>query len=237
MVNNRLINLIPGYFESKSTLSKEELANAIRKDFPDWSDATINVRRSELKKKDLVQNPSRGVYTLKQKANYSPEISPKLKKLYKALNQNLPYATFCVWDTKWLNEFMRHQPFHFYLIAEIEKEVMESAFHALSKTYTNIFLDPTPEIFERYISKVENPLIIKQLVSESPTSSIKKVVVPKIEKLLVDMLIDTNLFGPQQNEIDFIYKSALDKYHVNLGMMKRYAQRRNREKKLTDLLN
>src|SRR5690606_1847509 len=114
MLNNRLIELIPDYFESKSTLSKEELADAIREDFPDWSDATINIRISELKKEDIVQNPTRGLYTIRQKASYAPEISSKLKKLYNALNKHLPYATFCVWDSKWLNEFMRHQPFHYY---------------------------------------------------------------------------------------------------------------------------
>lgn len=237
MLNNRLIELIPDYFKSKSTLSKDELAQVIREDFPDWSDATINVRISELKKEDIVQNPTRGVYTITQKASYAPEISAKLKKLYNTLNKQLPYATFCVWDSKWLNEFMRHQPFHYCTVVEVEKEVMESAFHALSETYTRVFLDPDTAVFERYISKTENPVIIKQMVSESPTCTIKKIELPKIEKLLVDMLIDIDLFGAQQNEIDFIYKNVLDKYNVNTGMMKRYAHRRNREKELTDILN
>lgn len=49
-MNSRLIDLIPNYFKSKSTLSKVELTNAISEDFPDWCDATINVRISELKK-------------------------------------------------------------------------------------------------------------------------------------------------------------------------------------------
>jgi hypothetical protein len=235
-LNNRLIELIPDYFESRPTLSKEELADAIREDFPNWSDATINVRISELKKKDIVQNPSRGLYTIRQKASYVPEISSKLKRLYNSLNKDLPYATFCVWDSKWLNEFMRHQPFHYYTVTEVEKEVMESAFHALSGSYTGVFLDPDKEVFERYISKTENPVIIKQMVSESPTCTIKLVEVPKIEKLLVDMLIDTDLYGAQQNEIDFIYKSVLDKYCVNQVMMKRYAHRRNRENELTEIL-
>jgi hypothetical protein len=121
-LNNRLIELIPDYFESRPTLSKEELADAIREDFPNWSDATINVRISELKKKDIVQNPSRGLYTIRQKASYVPEISSTLKRLYNSLNKDLPYATFCVWDSKWLNEFMRHQPFHYYTVTEGKKK-------------------------------------------------------------------------------------------------------------------
>jgi len=51
------------------------------------------------------------------------------------------------------------------------------------------------------------------------------------------MLIDNDLFGAQQNEIEFIYKSVMEKYNVNQRMMKRYSQRRNREKELIEVLN
>ena len=237
MLNDKLLELIPTYFKNQSILTKEELACAIRKHFPGWSDATINVRISELKKEDAVQNPSRGIYTIKQKPDYIPEISPNLRKLYNSLILHLPYAQFCVWDTKWLNEFMRHQPVRFYLIAEVEKEVMESAYHGLSESFKHVFLDPDTAVYERYIHKSEYPLIIKPMISESPTTTKNKVIIPKIEKVLVDMLSDTDLFGAQQFEIDSIYRIVRDKYKINQGMMKRYARRRNREKELSSILN
>ena len=218
-------------------LSKTELVNAIREDFPDWSDVTITMRISELKKEGIVQNPSRGIYTINQKANYDPDISPKLKKLNNTLKKQFPFVRFCVWDTIWLNEFMLHQPFRFYLVAEVEKDVIESVFYLLSESYSKIFLNPNAEVFERYVFLVENPLIIKPLISESPIELVDGMNVPKLEKLLVDLLIDKDLYGSQQFEIDFIYKSAFEKYTINLGMMKRYARRRNREKEVLNVLD
>ena len=237
MTSTRLIALISDYFRDKPSLDKTELVNAIREDFPDWSETTINIRISELKKAGMINSPSRGMYTITDKPPYQPQIPSQLKKLYNTLNKEFPYAQFCVWDTKWLNEFMRHQPFRFYLVAEVEKDVLESVFHRLSESYPKIFLDPDEEMFERYVSMVEYPLIIKQLVSESPTEHVQKASVPKIEKLLVDMLTDVSLFAAQQNEIEFIYQSVFEKYAVNQAMMKRYAKRRNRESELLNMLD
>lgn len=235
-MNNQLRLLAPGYFEGKGNLTKEELANAIGKDFTDWSETTINIRISDLKRAGILHSLSRGVYTINLKSNYRPEISSKLKKLNGLLKKQFPYAKFCIWDTKWLNEFMRHQPVHFYLVAEVEKDALESAFHALSEFYPKIFLNPGATVFERYVSISENPLIVKQLVSESPVQLAQNIDIPKIEKLLVDMLIDKDLFGAQQNEIDFMYRTVFEKYNLNPGMMKRYAQRRNRKEELLTLL-
>jgi predicted transcriptional regulator len=237
MTSTRLITLVSNYFQDSPFLKKAELVKAIRKDFPDWSEATIDIRISELKKTGLINSPSRGVYSITEKVPYQPQISSQLKKLYNTLNKEFPYARFCVWDTKWLNEFMRHQPFHFYSVAEVEKDVLKSAFHRLSESYPKIFLDPDEAMFERYVSMVEYPLIVKQLVSESPTEQIQKVSVPKIEKLLVDMLTDESLFAAQQSEIEFIYLSVFEKYAMNQAMMKRYAKRRNREVELLKVLD
>jgi 3-deoxy-D-manno-octulosonic acid (KDO) 8-phosphate synthase len=53
--------------------------------------------------------------------------------------------------------------------------------------------------------------------------------VPTLEKILVDIIADDALFSAQQGELEFIFKSAFDKYNINKSKMKRYASRRNRE--------
>ena len=236
MTSTRLITLVSEYFQGKPFLDKAELVKAICKDFPEWSETTINIKISELKKAGVIKSPSRGLYAITEKLPYQPQLSIELKKLNSTLHKAFPFARFCVWDTKWLNEFMRHQPFHFYLVAEVEKDVLESAFYKLSACYPKIFLDPDEQMFERYVSMVEYPLIIKQLVSESPIQQIQKVSVPKLEKLLVDMLSDTSLFAAQQNEMEFIYQSVFEKYAMNQAMMTRYAKRRNREDELLKVI-
>lgn len=228
---------IENYFKANSKLAKEELVYAIKKDFPEWSDNTINAYISRLKNEGLISNPARGVYELGTAQHFNPKISSQLKKLYKNISSEFPFIKFCVWDTAWLNDFMRHQPFKSFTVIEVEKDAAESVFSFVSETYKLVFINPDEEIFDRYISNLDKVVIIKNLVSEAPLIEIGKITIPSLEKLLVDMLIDQELFSAQQGEINFIIKSALRKYSINELKMKRYAVRRNREGKLKSLIN
>jgi hypothetical protein len=73
------------------------------------------------------------------------------------------------------------------------------------------------------------------MVSESPLIEKDKISIPALEKLLVDMLIDTALFSAQQNEKEFIMRSAMKNITLNELKMRRYAIRRNREKEMIEL--
>jgi hypothetical protein len=132
---------------------------------------------------------------------------------------------------------MRHQPFKNFTVIEVEKDASEAVFSYLNDYYKFIFLNPDAEIFDRYINNLDQVIIIKNLVSEAPLMEIGRTTIPTLEKLLVDMLIDTELFSAQQNELDFIIKTALEKFSLNKLKMKRYAVRRNRESKLDKLIN
>src|SRR5690606_29462709 len=197
----------------------------------------INVYLSRLKKEGIIKNPSRGVYALKGKKIYQPTIDNKLKRLHNKIKKEYPFAEFCIWDTKWLNEFMRHQPFKFYTVLEFDKDVTESVFYTLKELGKQVFIEPDAETFDLYISNSEDVIILKHLISEAPLQEIEKTVVPTVEKLLVDMTIDTKMYAAQQSEIEFIYENVFEKYEVNKNKMKRYAYRRNRENEVENLTN
>ncbi|WP_412561415.1 DUF6577 family protein [Winogradskyella sp. MIT101101] len=207
-------------------------------DFPDFKISTINVYLSRLKKYGIISNPSRGIYAIKDKKSHKPIIDIKLKRLFNKIKKDYPFAEFCIWDTKWLNEFMRHQPFKFYIIIEIDKDVTESVFYTLKESGKQVFIEPDSETFDLYISNSNDVIILKHLVSEAPLHQMDKITIPTLEKLLVDMTIDTKVYAAQQGEIELIYANAFKKYEINKNKMKRYAYRRNREnevKNLTDL--
>ena len=46
-----------------------------------------------------------------------------------------------------------------------------------------------------------------------------------------------DLFGAQQSELEFIYRSAFEKFEISKSKMKRYAHRRNRETEVEQLSN
>lgn len=225
------------YFKESERLSKQMLVKSIKKDFPDWSDNTINMYLSKLKKRGIINAPSRGIYELNNSIPFQPNISNDIKRIFNKVKREFPYIIFCIWDTVWLNDFMRHQPFKHYIVVEVEKDAAESVFAFLTETLKNVFFNPDEEIFDRYIHNYDEVIIVKNMVSEAPLIEEQKIIIPALEKLLVDMLIDTLLFSAQQNEKEFIMRNAVEKFTVNELKMRRYAVRRNREKEIDELLN
>lgn len=223
---------IKNYFESNKTISKEDLSKAIKVDFPNWSDNTINTYLYKLKKRGIINNLSRGVYTLGDIETFTPQINDQLKKIAKQIQKNYPFISYCVWNSTWLNDLMRHQPFKNSTIVEVEKVAAEQVFNELTSSFSNVFINPDELFFDRYMGNLNNIIIIKNLISEAPIVENKKVYIPTLEKILVDILIDKELFAAQQGELDFIFKSAFDKYDINKAKMKRYAARRNREEEV-----
>jgi len=228
---------IQSYFKEQRTISKNDLVKCIQKDFPELKESSINVYLSRLKKTGFLKNPARGIYALKGKEEFCPVVDVKLKRLFNKIKKEYPYIEFCIWNTKWLNDFMRHQPFKFYTILELEKDVTESVFYSLKEQGKQVFLEPDAETFELYIHNSDDVIILKQLISEAPLQEFENLVIPSLEKLLVDMIIDTKVYAAQQGELDFIYASAFEKFEVNKGKMKRYAYRRNRENEIEKLIN
>jgi len=201
--------------------------------------ATVDWRIHELVNKGVLHRMSRGLYSFSKKEGneFIPEISRSLKYLSGKIYNQFPFIDTCLWSTKWLNEFMLHQPFRFYTILEVEKEVMESVFYALKEQGREVFLDPSEEIINKYVVHANEPIIITRLTTEAPTQKINKVVTQTLEKLLVDIYCDTVIFAAQQGvELKRIYQTAFDKYNVNNTKMLRYASRRNKRTEIDNFI-
>ena len=214
----------------KSSFTKADLVKALS----NYSDnpKTIAWRIHDLKEKGIIHNVGRGIYTWNTKTQYVPDISERSKTLYKSIHDRFPYANFCITETKWFNEFMRHQVFKSYRVIEIEKEVTSILFNNLKETGEEAFLNPDAQMYNTYISAVENPVIVKPLITESPLQLAEQIRVPTIEKMLVDLISDKELYSAQETEVDGIFKAATEKYHINSNKLMRYAGRRNKENKL-----
>lgn len=216
--------------QGKSSFTKEDLVKALSgyNDNP----KTIAWRIHDLKEKGIIQNIGRGIYTWNTKTQYVPDISEKSKILHKNIHDRLPYASICITETKWFNEFMRHQVFKSYWVVETEKEVTGVLFNNLKEIGEDAFLNPDAQIYSTYISMVENPVIVKPLITEAPLQLVEQIHVPTIEKMLVDLISDKETYSAQGTEADNIFKTATEKYNVNSNKLMRYARRRNKENDL-----
>jgi len=225
-LSSGFLNNLYAHFEGNSTISYKDLFPFIQNEFPSLAEKTINWKIYQLKSKGILSHISRGIYSLKKKNEYTPELSPYLKRIFNKVKRDLPLINFCVWDSRWFNESMIHQIFRYYIVVETEKDAADSVFNALTGFSKNVFLNPDKETFSRYISNYSEVIIVKSLISEAPLLEIENIMVPSIEKLLIDCLIDVDLFAAQQDELDNIYQMVFQKYPVNTNKISRYARRR-----------
>ena len=230
-------NQINTYFKSRDKISREELLALIKKDFANWTNNTINIYISILQQKGIIHSISRGMYALGKEETFQPHLNNKLVKIAAIINKTFPFVKYCVWESSWLNDVMRHQTFKNFTIIEVEKIASEQVFNLLNTSLPNVFINPDQKTIERYIGAVDNAIIIKNLNSEAPINKGNNINVPTLEKILVDIIADDELFAAQQGELEFIFKSAFDKYNINKSKMKRYASRRNRVTEIKNQTN
>ena len=77
---------------------------------------------------------------------------------------------------------------------------------------------------------------VKNLVSEAPLQKVSNVLMPTLEKLLVDILRDTDFFYLQGSESERIIENAFNLYTVNQSRLFRYAGRRKVKEELSSIL-
>lgn len=181
----------------------------------------------------IIQRIGRGIFILGETLKFYPEIDISLKKKYKNIKTEFPFIDICVWDTSVFNEFSLHQTNRRFILIETEKEVTEPVFHFLKEQYINVFLDPNREVLEQYVYDILNPVIVIPLLSEAPLQMVNKIQTLTIEKMLVDLYCDVDLFDLfQGNEKNIIYSEAFKKYTINNSKLLRYASRRGKKEEI-----
>ena len=234
-------------FKNKKLFSRNELYDFYTQFEPNLNKNTFAWRIFNLKRKNIIKPVKRGYYTLSNKPVFQPEISKRLYNLAKSFSRDLAQINYCIWESKWLNEFSRHQSNKNFIIIEMEAENswLEILYFKMKKKEknrgVNTFLNPDQKIFDYYISQTHNPVVIKKLISRSPCTktSVKKtkVTTPKLEKILVDIYADKELFYLYQgSELVHIYQNALENYTINFTTLFNYAKRRGKHQEIKDFI-
>jgi len=177
------------------------------------------------------------LYKLGNETVYYPELSSNDKSIYNRIRKKFPYAKVCLWKTDCLNEFTRHQAGKYSLLIEVEKDAAESIFYFFREHYKDAFLNPTKEVYHKYISGQKKSIVVLNLISEAPLQELEGICLPSIEKILVDLFADKNIFSAWQgNVMRNIFSEAIGKYTVNWSVLYRYADRRSKKEELKQYL-
>jgi hypothetical protein len=217
------------YFKNKNEISQSDIFRFYSVTETTLSKELARKRAELLVKKGILKKTGKGVYSFGPQNNYQPVFEPSLVKLNKKLKTRFPYAKFCLWDTRQLNEFMLHQPGRFYLMVETEVDVSESAFNYLNEFNKNVFQSVDKSMIEKYASLNFHSIIVKDLISEAPIQFVNQIPTAPLEKILVDIFCDKDLFITfQGSELDMIFQTAFEKYTINKSKLLRYAKRRGK---------
>ena len=157
--------------------------------------------------------------------------------MYKKLKAEYPLLDFCVYNGEILSDFQHHLSYNNNIYIETERDVTETIFHFVQDIHERSFLSPKEDMMSDYIQLDKRSYIVKPLVSESPIQEVDGINVPTIEKLLVDIQCDKDFFYLQGQEILYMMQNAFANYNINIGMLLRYASRRNIKPQIEKYIN
>ncbi|MDA3837755.1 MAG: type IV toxin-antitoxin system AbiEi family antitoxin domain-containing protein [Candidatus Delongbacteria bacterium] len=231
-------NIFVDYFKNQKSFSNKEIYNYFVKLNPDVKKSTVNWRISHLVSKGVLTRIGRGIYTLGAERKFVHSITNKERNISKDIIKNYPYLKHCIWNLSAIKEFLQHIISVNFTIVEIEREAVQSVYNHLKGFNANVFLEPSEYLLEDHVINLKNSIIVKSLVSESPVTLQEKVPVPDLEKILVDIVSEKELFYfLQGNEKINIFQNAIDKYTINYDKLKRYAKRRNSYDSIATTIN
>ncbi|MDD3787308.1 MAG: hypothetical protein PHO94_01265 [Petrimonas sp.] len=236
--NKLYIEELKQYFEDVDSFNTRDIAGFYRKYELELKPTTLNWRIYELVVKGVLERIGRGSFKIGKNKYFVPGLDHKIKSIHNKIRSELPFVEFCVWNTSLLNEFTLHTSDKHFTLVEVEKDSAESVSLLLKEKNNNIFFNPNSEILEQYIFNIFNPTIVKFLVSESPLQKVKKYSTVTLEKVLVDLYCDKDLFSFYQGrEKSIIFKEAYEKYTVNNSKLLRYAARRGKKEEIENYIN
>ena len=124
---------------------------------------------------------------------------------------------------------MLHIPSTNKTIIEVEKGTEDSVFYFLSDIRKNVFLNPSRDILDKYAQEDKNQIIIKNLVTDAPLQKNNNVKTPKLEKIIVDLILDVETFSEYQGrDLESIIENAYQSYSIQEDRLLRYASRRRK---------
>ena len=202
----------------RRTFLRKDLLADIASQLPDIKMRAVDLQLSRLIASGVILRKERGIYMLAE--NVLPEYvyrpSEDEKNLFQQLKQKFPLLDFCIWCPQTLASFMINLPIIDYILVDVEKASLEEC--------------------NRY-PFCTNAVVVRQLIGQSPLTIAEGCVVPRIEKILVDLVGDNELLFASDEETYNIYEFVRERNNVNMSKLLRYASRRNRKDKVEEIIN
>jgi|LFRM01.1.fsa_nt_gb hypothetical protein len=229
-------NEIIAYFKDKP-FKADELYQFYTDEEPELKETTFRWRVYALKNNGIINTIKKGVYATEHKNDFEPEITRSLARLFSRVKKNFPYADMAIWETSWLKNHMLHQTIGSDTILEIERDVAPAVFAYLQKSQKDVYLNPGQLEMENYIMPGRSNIIVKNLTVTSPLIERDGVIAPRIEKVMIDLFVEKDLFLTYQGaELQNMYREFFETYNINRSTLGQYANKRHVKKRFITFL-
>jgi hypothetical protein len=233
MENNKHLDKITEVNKAKDYITLDDVQNYFSSIGKGMDRSAIRTRVSRWKDKGLLYRIARGKYKIASKHEFVHEIDAIIRKCVKLFTTEYDDLEFCIWNTKLLESNMNHIPNNSFYVFECEKDLIESVFYLFKDNGLNAFLKPNPELISQYVLSEKNSIIVRSLISRSPSIKVKNIQFASPEKILVDLFCDQETFYIYGgSELNMIFSSMFRNYTINYSKLMNYAERRKRHEEL-----
>lgn len=219
---------------------RKDLLNENARQKTGIKDSAMSLQINRMIASGVLHRTGRGEYEMTKDGlpEFVYQPSPFERDVFMKLKEKFPFLDMCIWSPGVLSSFMRHVPNVNHILIDVEKDGMESVFNALQGMGLgrNILLSPSLIDCDRYLTGTDS-IVVRQLIGQSPLTVVDGCLVPRLEKILVDIIGDNELFFASGSETYTIFEYARERNHVNMSKLLRYASRRNRKEKVEQIIH
>ncbi len=202
----------------------------------DISRQTISWYLTKLIESGQLRRIGHGKYSKADKQQFAIVPTEEQRSLNEMLKQHWPYAHFCIYNGDVISPLQHLLSANNITYIETEREATSAVFNHLRDEGRTAYLRPTRELMYNYIDLSQPAIFVKPLITESPVQESNGVLVPTLEKLLVDLQKDADFFYLQEAEGVNIFRNALSLYTINESRLLRYASRRGLRKEIETII-
>ncbi len=197
---------------------------------------TVSWYLTKLVESGKLQRVAHGKYAVGTKQQFVIIPTDEQRSLNEELKQKWPYAHFCIYNGNIISPLLHHLSANNVTYIETEREAIVAVFNHLRDEGKVAYLRPTRELIYNYIDLSQPSIFVKPLITESPVQECNGILVPTLEKLLVDLQKDKDFFYLQEAEGVNIFQNALSLYSINVSRLLRYASRRGIRKEIKTII-
>ena len=204
--------------------------------FGDVCRNTLVCNLSRLVGEGQLVRKSKGRYATRSiSSSFDVVIKDQEKAVSGLVSSAMPLVVYCVYNGETLAPLQHHVFHNNATYIEVDRDAVETVFHLCREKGYESYMSPSADMVREYVDLSKSVVIVKPLVTESPLTQKDGLMVPSLEKLLVDVCKDDDFYFLHGAEEAYLLENAKTLYGINESRLRRYAKRRNVDPKNFEL--